>query len=359
MNSHEVEFCWRLRQPVIAQVSAGSLAAPTIDGLEGRVLEPALTRAVVRIAPYANMTCGDQLVLYWEGLDIEGFAYQYEQVRFISQSQVGQEVIFAIKGMHVAALDGGSLQVFWTLQSALAPSPVESFRLQLTVGDVRTELLPPQIESSVNGALDPSRVAEGTLVTLQPYARMSAGDRVMLSWRGNTSPETFNDLLKVEAYAVAQSLSFWVPGNCIEAHRGGEVIVEYRVEQPCGASRASEPAKVFIGPTVRAQLAAPDVVEADEDVLSVRDSVNGVSILIEGAHVQEDELIYLKCDGEFFSHRDDLEVTRDTAGQPVSFVVPHRFWREHHGTTVEVAYTIERLDDVSQHSAVRRISVEA
>jgi len=359
MNSHEVEFCWRMRQPAVAEMSIEPMIAPTIDGLEGRVLEPSLARAVVRISPYVNMRCGDQLTLNWEGLDIEGFAYQYESVRFISQAQVGKEVIFVIKGMHVAALDGGSLEVYWTLQSASAPNAVESVRLQLSVGDVRAQLLAPQIEGSVNGALEPSRVTEGTLVTLQPYARMSAGDRVMLSWHGDTSPEIFTDSLILEAYAVAQSLSFWVPGSYIEAHRGGEVVVTYRVEQCCGTVRSSESATILIGPAVHAQLTAPDVVEAIEDVLSVKDSVDGVSILIEGAQVQEDELIYLKLDGEFFCHRDDLEITSEMAGQPLSFTVPHRFWREHHGTTVEIAYTVERLDDVSQQSAVRRINVVA
>ena len=359
MNSHEVEFCWRMRHPSAVQVPVGSLIAPTIDKLEGHVLDPSLARVIVRIAPYTNMTCGDQLVLYWEGLDIEGFAYQYERVRFVSQAQVGKEVIFVIKGMHLAALDGGSLQVYWTLQSARAAGQAESAHLQLSVGDVRTQLLAPQIEGVVNGSLEPSRVAEGTLVTLQPYARMSAGDRVMLSWHGDTSPEIFTDSLKVESYAVSQSLSFWVPGSFIEAHRGGEVVVAYRVEQPCGTLRMSEPATVFIGPTVRAPLAAPEVLQALEDVVSVKDSIEGVSVVIEGAQVQEDELLYLKCDGEFFSHRDDLEITRETAGQAVSFVVPHRFWREHHGTMVEIAYTVERLDDVSQQSAVRQIRVEA
>ncbi|WP_223631544.1 hypothetical protein [Pseudomonas atacamensis] len=359
MNSHEVEFCWRMRQPTVAEVSIETLVAPMIDGLSGSVLDPSLVKAVVRISPYANMSCGDQLTLYWEGLDIEGFTYQYESVRFISQAQVGRDVIFVIKAMHVAALDGGSLEVYWTLHNASAPKAVESARLQLSVGDMRTQLLAPQIEGSVNGALEPSRVAEGTLVTLQPYARMSAGDRVMLSWHGDTSPEIFTDTLNVEAYSVAQCLSFWVPGGYIEAHRGGEVVVAYRVEQRCGTVRASEPATVFLGPAVRAQLPAPDVVEAVENVLSLKDSVDGVSVLIEGAQVQEDELVYLKCDGEFFSHRDDLEITRETAGQAVCFIVPHRFWREHHGTTVQIAYTVERLDDVSQQSPVRQISVEA
>ncbi|MEL1087228.1 hypothetical protein [Pseudomonas sp. OB66] len=359
MNSHEVEFYWRMRPSAVADVSFDPLIAPTIDGLEGSVLEPSLVRAIVRISPYANMSCGDQLVLYWEGLDIEGFAYQYESVRFISQAQIGKDVIFIIKGMHVAALDGGSLEVYWTLQSASAPKALESARLQLSVGDMRTQFLAPQIEGSVNGALEPSRVAEGTLVTLQPYARMSAGDRVMLSWHGDTSPEIFTDSLNVEAYSVAQCLSFWVPGSYIEAHRGGEVVVAYRVEQCWGTIRTSEPATVFIGPAVRAELAAPDIVGAIDDVLSVKDSIEGVAILIKDPQVHEDELVYLKCDGEFFSHRDDLEITRETAGQPVSFTVPHRFWREHHGTTVEIGYIIERLDDISQQSAVRRISVVA
>ncbi|MEB2651857.1 hypothetical protein SOP89_10785 [Pseudomonas siliginis] len=359
MNSHEIEFCWRMRQPMVAEVSMEPLVAPTIDGLQGSVLDPSLAKAIVRISPYANMSCGDQLVLYWEGLDIEGFAYQYESVRFISQAQVGKDVIFVIRAMHVAALDGGSLEVYWALQSASAPKAVESARLQLSVGDVGPHLLAPQIEGSVNGALEPSRVVEGTLVTLQPYARMSAGDRIMLSWHGDASPEIFTDSLKVEACAVAQSLSFWVPASYVEAHRGGEVVVAYRVEQCCGTIRASEPATIFIGPAVRAELAAPDIVGAIDDVLSVKDSIEGVSILIEDPLVQEDELVYLKCDGDFFSHRDDLEITRETAGQPVSFIVPHRFWREHHGTTVEIAYTIERLDDTSQQSAVRRISIVA
>lgn len=359
MNSHEIEFCWRMRQPMVAEASIEPLVAPTIDGLQGVVLDPSLSKAIVRIPPYANMSCGDQLVLSWEGLDIEGFAYQYESVRFISQAQVGKDVVFVIKAMHVAALDGGSLEVYWTLQSTSAPKAVESARLQLSVGDVGPHLLAPQIDGAVNGALEPSRVAEGTLVTLQPYARMSVSDRIMLSWHGDASPEIFIDSLKVEAYAVAQCLSFWVPGSYIEAHRGGEVVVAYRVEQCCGTIRTSEPATVFIGPAVRAELAAPDIVGAIDDVLSVKDSIEGVAILIKDPQVHEDELVYLKCDGEFFSHRDDLEITRETAGQPVSFIVPHRFWREHHGTTVEIAYTIERLDDISQQSALRRISVVA
>ena len=93
-------------------------------------------------------------------------------------------------------------------------------------------------------------------------------------------------------------------------------------------------------------------------MLLKEDSVDGVTIVIGNARTQEGELVYLKCDGELFNHRDDREITRETAGKPLIFIVPHRFWREHHGTTVRVAYTVERLDDVSQTSAATQVRVE-
>lgn len=93
--------------------------------------------------------------------------------------------MFVIKGVHVATLECGSLQVYWTLYSVALPEPVSSARLQLDVGDPEPELLAPIIEDSVGGTLDPARVPQGTSVTVRPYARMAAGDRVILSWQGS------------------------------------------------------------------------------------------------------------------------------------------------------------------------------
>jgi len=359
MNTHEVEFCYRMRRPVGADVPSELLPAVTLDCVEGAVLDPALGRVVVRIAPYPGMACGDRLLLSWEGLDIEGFVYQHEKVRYVSAAQVGKDVIFVIKGMHVAALDGGALDIYWTLASAGLPEPALSAPLQLTVGDTRAQLLAPQVEGAISGTLDPARVVEGVLVTLQPYGKMAIGDQVSLMWSGDASPLAFSDRLKVEAFAVAETLSFWVPAEYIAAHLGGEVTVRYRVEQANGAVRESDTARVLVTPFLQSELDAPDVLEAEDGVLLAEDSTDGVTVVIGNARTQEGELVYLKCDGEFFSHRDDLEITRETAGQTVCFIVPHRFWREHHGTTVQIAYTVERLDDVSQQSPVRQISVEA
>ena len=359
MNTHEVEFCYRMRHPVGPCVSSELLPAVTLDAVEGTVLDPALGRVVVRIAPYPGMTCGDRLLLSWEGLDIEGFAYQHEMVRYVTEAQIGKDVVFVIKSLHVAALDGGSLEVYWTRVSAGSSEPSVSARLQLSVGDTRPQLLAPIVEGMISGTLDPARVPEGTLVMLQPYARMAAGDRVTLLWGADAPGASFRDSLKVEPFAVADVLSFWVDGAHIAGHFGEHVAVRYRVESIDGAVRESEVTKLLVTPFVRGNLDAPDVLEAQDGVLDSENSIDGVTVVIGNAGTQEGELVYLKCDGDFFNHRDDREITRETAGKPLIFIVPHRFWREHQGTMVRVAYTVERLDDVSEESAQTQVRVEA
>lgn len=353
-----LQFCYQAGEAVDTGAATVLLPLPVLESVADAVLDPSVKRVIVRIAPYPGMTCGDKLLLHWEGLDIEGFAYQHEASRFVSEGLVGKEVVFVIKGVHVAALDGGSLEVYWTLHSAMYMEPASSGRLQLDVGDVRPYLRALYIDDTVAGVLDPERFPEGARVTLQPYARMAEGDRVLLSWQGLASDVVFNDALVVEAFAVGEPLSFWVPPGCFAAHLGSEATVRYRVEPKNGEARDSEPAKIVIASLIRGALDAPDVLEAQAGMLDVEDSTDGVTVVIGNAQTQEGELVYLKCDGELFNHRDDREITRDSAGQPLVFIVPHRFWREHQGTTVRIAYSVERSDDVSQASGVTHVRVE-
>jgi hypothetical protein len=101
------------------------------------------------------------------------------------------------------------------------------------------------------------------------------------------------------------------------------------------------------------------VLEADEGWLDLQDAMDGVTVVIEDAQTEEGELVYLKCDGEYFSHRDDRDISRDMAGQPLVFIVPYRFWREHRDLPVRVSYSVERLDDVSQLSDVTVVQVRS
>ncbi|MDD0971255.1 MULTISPECIES: hypothetical protein [Pseudomonas] len=334
------------------------LPLPTFDSVEGAVLDPSLGRVVVRIAPYPGMACGDRIVLSWRGLDIEGQPYHHDISRFISEAQLGREIVLVVRGAHVAALDGGSLEVFWTLTSASRPEPLTSLSRRLDVGDVRYSLMPVTLEDAVGGSLDPARVVDGTSVTVQPYAGMSAGDRVWLMWEGPAPEASLRDTLIVESFAVGLPLVLGIAPEFITPHLGGEVVVRYCVEQKSGATRESGATRISIAPLERGELAAPQVLEADDGVLSVEDAVDGVSVLISDARVEEGELVYLKCDGESFFHRDDREIISGMAMQPLVFIVPYRFWREHVGSRVQVSYSVERLDDVSQMSSVTLLRVQ-
>lgn len=326
------------------------LPAVTLDAVEDAVLDPSRNKVVVRIAPYPDMVCGDRVVLSWHGLDIEGVPYRNETFRFVSEAQLGRGIVFVVRNPHIAALDGGSLEVFWTLTSATRRVPVTSARVRLDVGDVRYSLLPAIIDDAIGGSLEPARVIDGTTVTLQPYAGMTAGDRVELIWQGPVEHASFRDCLIVESFAVGAPLVFGVDPQFIAPHLGGEVVVQYCIEQKSGAIRESGVTRVSIAPLVRSDLAAPQVLEAEGRELDVKDTIDGVSVVISNAQLEVGELVYLKCDGEFFFHRDDREISSGMEVEPLVFIVPHRFWREHINTVVRVSYSVERLDDVSQIS---------
>ncbi|MBK5552927.1 hypothetical protein JFU49_21985 [Pseudomonas sp. TH03] len=349
MTSHEVaaDTCTKslMLAPLLAQADNG-------------VLDPACKKAVVKVMPYAGMANGDRLVLHWSGLDAEGQAYRHEATRYVSQTQVGKDVVFIVGGEHIGALDGGSLEVFYTLSSRSLPTPVQSPQLQLNVGDVRYELLPVVANDAVGGTLDPNRVDEGTRVTIRPYARMAAGDRVVLSWEGTTPQTSFSDRLNIESFAVGHELSFWVNPEFIAPALGSSVKIIYCIEQHGQAPLYSQLMQLSIGPLERAPLSAPIVLEAEEGWLDLQDSIDGVTIVIDDARTEEGELVYLKCDGVNFSHRDEREISREMAGEPLVFIVPYRFWREHQGSTIRVGYAVERLDDVSQLSDVALVQVQ-
>lgn len=355
-NETSLELSFRAENPPDDCLAACQLLAPSVDSTTAAVLDPSLKRATVRIAPYPGMACGDKVLLRWEGLDIEGLGYQHEVSRFVSEAQVGKAIVFVIKGVHVAALDGGSLELYWTLYSATQLQPMTSARLQLDVGDVRPNLLAPYVDEAVGNVLDPERITEGACITLRPYARMAEGDRVLLTWQG--AADVFSDALTLEKFAVGAVLSFWVGAEHIVGQVGDEVTARYRVEPKIGEARDSDAATFVIAPLIRGLLEAPDVLEAQDGELDTVDSTDGVTVVIGNAQAQEGDLVYLKCDGDYFNHRDEREITRDSAGQPLVFIVPHRFWREHQGSTVRIAYSVERSDDDSQASAVTLLRVE-
>lgn len=346
-------------EPDTLSLAQQPLAPPIVEQAENGVLNPADRKAVVRVLPYPGMTCGDKLLLSWAGLDADGLARNHLVARFVSEDRVGENVIFTVGSTHIAALDSGSLEISYSLMSTCFAGTVYSRCLQLSVGDVQSDLLPATVNDAVGGTLDPGRVEEGAIVTIKPYARMAAGDWVLLTWAGVSIEGSFSDALKVESFAVGDELSFWVSPECIAPNLGSCVSIDYCVKQAGHGPRYSEVTALMIDRLEREPLPAPSVLEADEGWVDLLDAQDGVTVVIENAKAEKGELVYLKCDGENFNHCDHREITRDTTGEPLVFIVPYRFWSEHRDSAIRVSYSVERRDDTCQQSAVTLVQVQS
>ncbi|MCP1418805.1 hypothetical protein J3D47_003048 [Pseudomonas laurylsulfativorans] len=346
-------------EPDTLNLTQQTLPPPILEQAANGVLNPADRKAVIRVRPYPGMTCGDKLLLEWAGLDADGLACNHQVSRFVSDDRVGEDMIFAVDCAHIEALDGGSLEIGYSLFTARFTGPVNSHRLQLSVGDVQSDLLPATVNETLGRTLDPDRVKEGAIVTIKPYARMAAGDWVLLTWAGVSFEGSFSDALKVESFAVGDDLSFWVSPECITPNLGSSVSVDYCVKQAGQAHRYSEVTTLMIGRLERGPLPAPTVLEADEGWVDLHDAQDGVTVVIENPRAENGERVYLRCDAEKFNHCEDREITRDTAGEPLVFIVPYRFWREHRDSAIRVSYSVERLDDTCQQSAVTLVQVQS
>lgn len=346
-------------EPDTLNLTQQTLPPPILEQAANGVLNPADRKAVIRVRPYPGMACGDKLLLEWAGLDADGLACNHQVTRFVSDDRVGEDMIFAVDCAHIEVLDGGSLEIGYSLFATRFSGPVNSHRLQLSVGDVQSDLLPATVNETLGRTLDPDRVKEGAIVTIKPYARMAAGDWVLLTWAGVSFEGSFSDALKVESFAVGDELSFWVSPECIAPNLGSSVSVDYCVKQSGQVHRYSEVTTLMIGRLERGPLPAPTVLEADEGWVDLHDAQDGVTVVIENPRAENGELVYLRCDAEKFNHCEDREITRDTAGEPLVFIVPYRFWREHRDSAIRVSYSVERLDDTCQQSAVTLVQVQS
>ncbi len=115
----------------------------------------------------------------------------------------------------------------------------------------------------------------------------------------------------------------------------------------------------MVGILERRPLRAPTVLEANEGWVDLQDAQDGVSVVIENPKADKGERICLTCDGEKFNHCDDRVITRDIAGEPLVFIVPYPFWREHRDTAIRVSCSVERLDGTRQQSGVTLVQVQS
>ncbi|KHK65412.1 hypothetical protein UG46_14840 [Pseudomonas fluorescens] len=339
-----------------SRLSLRKLAPPSLARAREGVIDPAWSRAVVSIKPYPMMACGDELLLYWHGLNNEGEHYRHEVRRFVTQRQVGRSMVFVVREPHIAELDGGSLEISYRVTGKQLPAVLVSQALQLQIGDSAPQLLPLIANDAVGGSLDPGRLAEGTTVTVRPYSNMAAGDRLILLATLDSKP-LWRDVLDIEAHAVGNRLSLWIDHADIAPYSGHSLTLSYVVRRGHSVRRA-EPLSVWLGPLVRPPLEAPRIPELIEDWLDVEGLQGAATVVIDGVGLEAGELVWLQCNGSY-PYVLEREITEATAGQPVVFTVPATYWQAQREQSVRVFYQVERLDEVHQRSADITVQVRA
>lgn len=337
-------------------LSSPGLPAPSLARARKGIIDPAWSKAVVTVKPYPMMTCGDELRLYWHGLNNEGEHYRHEIRRFVTQRQVGRGVVFVVREPHIAELDGGSLEISYQVTGKQLPTVLASQALQLQIGDSAPQLLPLIVNDAVGGSLDPGRVPEGTTVTVRPYSKMAAGDRLILLATRDSKP-LWRDVLDIEAHAVGNKVSLWIDHADIAPHAGHSLTLGYVIRRGHSVRRA-EPLSVRLGPLVRPALEAPRILELVEEWLDVEGLQGAATIVIDGVGLEAGELVWLQCNGSY-AYVLEREITEATAGQSVVFAVPIAYWQAQREQSVRVFYQVERLDDVSQRSAEITVQVRS
>lgn len=330
------------------------LPAPSLAKAKGGVVDPAWNKAVITIKPYPMMTSGDEVRLRWHGINNEGDPYRHETSRFVTERQVGRDVVFVVREPHIAELDGGSLEISYQVAGKWIPGVLGSQPLQLEVGDRPELLLPPIADDAVGGSLDPARVPEGTRVTIRPYSRMALGDRLALSV-SQDSKALWHDVLHIEEHALGREVSFWIDPSYIAPYVGHRLSLDYVVRHGRSARKA-ESLSVHIGPLVRPALKAPRVTGLDKGGLDIETLQGPVTVVIDGAGLAAGEWVGLQCNGTY-THVQDREITEAMVGQPLVFEVPAAYWQEQRNRSVQLFYQVERLDDVSQRSVEITIEV--
>jgi len=330
------------------------LPGPSLAKARGGVVDPAWNKAVVTVKPYPMMACGDEVRLRWHGLNNEGEPYRHETSSFVTERQVGREVVFVVREPHIAELDSGSLELSYQVTGKWIAGVLASDVLQLEVGDRPERLLPPVANDAVRGSLDPARVPEGTRVTIRPYSTMAVGDRLVLSI-SQDSKVLWHDVLHIHQHVLGREVSFWIDHSHMARHVGQRLSLGYVVRHGRSA-RQSETLSVSIGPLVRPPLQAPRIEQVKEGALDI-DALQGpVTVVIDGTGIEAGEWVGLQCDGRY-THVQEREITETMAGQPLVFEVPAAYWREQRNRLVQLFYQVERLDDVSQRSAQITIEV--
>ncbi|WP_275257390.1 RCC1 domain-containing protein [Citrobacter koseri] len=340
------------RTTVQVEGAVQQLEAPTVDEAEGNILSADLQSATVRVQPYTGMAAGDFIELIWAGTRSGGQPTDYRDSLFVSGNSVGKVITFIVPKEQIGILDGGSVDIYYTVEAGIRATVQESHHLTLQVGSEEATLPAPNVREASNGVL-PSETTVAT-VEILPYDAMASGDRIDLFWDGDVTGK-FEDWLPVSTSMVGKTVSFHVDGAEISPNTTADV--SYSVARTEGTTDMSAILSLQIGDQTLL-LPAPSVDEANDNQLLLEDIPNGATTRINSyLEMAAGDVVTLIWEGNGNSYTDSYPISSGSVGNDVLFNVPYVEVENYVNNEVDISYRVEQISGSVNYSEVLTLNI--
>lgn len=326
-------YVWQSQRRYIDVMGrAPELPGPVVTEAKHDVLAPTLPRCTVTIS-YSSMAMGDWVELFFRGLTSAGYAYAWQVGRSVSRNDaLRQTLTFTVPGQHIAALDGGALQPRYQVSNEWLPTPLESSRPWVQVGESPAELAAPVVPAAgADGRLAQTDIGIGVDVMVPADPLIRPGSTVSVQWLGENAAASCEGEADAFVYRVAPAVA--------HASVGQSVVVTYAVRHAQdGRVRRSLPFTLWVIPQVPVVLRAPVAL----DMAGALDP----TVLPMGARFQAayqgivtgDEVVMTLTGKQAYSS----PALRVEPQKPWVITLPHHVLLANAGGMIQLTYTVKR-----------------
>ncbi len=342
------------KRAAVRITGVAALQIPRILELIGDVLDPLEERAHVEVPVYDGMANGDLINLVWLGRRADGEPHLYEAQHIVSDRDVGNPVHMPVMNEHIALLENGTLDVSYRVSNdAWQVLDVRvSEHLLVRVGKYEAELPAPIIVEAPDGVLDPE-MHPGDVTLRVNYPGTVAGDTLTWYWLGQPLEGSGSDWIPVTTAIAGKPVDFTIPRSLVEPNINNEVRALYTLKRgTTGLFEYSATLNLVIGKLI-GELLAPTVVEASAGVLDPMAALNGATVQVRYASMEEEDLITHLWLGSPGAGTPADETKPGAASGLVEFSVPAAVVGANIGREVSVSYRVKRYTAEKQSDVLR------
>lgn len=270
------------------------LAAPIAEDAQNGALDPELPNTRIRIPFDPLIQAGMAIELKWFGKRPDQNIYDPELERFFPSDEEAKDpegFLVTVEGKHLKTLEGGTLELWYTLLSDEDDKIVrrESVRATLlNVGEPKLELVKPIVLGEKDGALEPKDLPGGvSKVTCPNPVANPTKSKDMVTWqlRDANGALLIEDSKTLNSLNAGKAVDFPLNSAFVQQHfearRGEKLSVSYQIwREATNETSYSNPLEFVVGeavsldpPTIESVKGSPSGVEIPNNTSTVETAV--------------------------------------------------------------------------------------